>query len=170
MTILSLVPRTPGQRSVLTRYRRASAARGAPLAGRSDPVGGAGRWEAGQASIQTAILLPVVILAIIVFVQATLWFAGRQVAIAAASEGARIAAAEGSTAQAGQTAAVQFAGSTGRGFLLVPGAIVTRTETTATVTVTGTTQSLVGGTGLSITQTASMPVERLTAPDSAGPP
>jgi hypothetical protein len=111
-----------------------------------------------------------VLLLIIACVQATLWFAGRQVAIAAASEGARVTAAEGSTTQSGQAAAVQFAGTTGRGFLLVPTASVTRTETTATVTVTGTTQSLMGGAGLSITQTATMPVERLTAPTDTGAP
>ncbi|MFI8528609.1 TadE family protein [Promicromonospora sukumoe] len=120
--------------------------------------------------MQTAILLPVVILLIIAAVQATLWFAGRQVAIAAASEGARVAAAETGTTGSGQTAATQFASTTGRGFLLVPSASVTRTATTATVTVTGRTQSLVAGWDLTITQTASMPVERLTAPTGTGGP
>lgn len=122
------------------------------------------RREAGQAAIQTAILLPLVIFLIIAAVQATLWFAGRQVAIAAASEGARVAAAETGTTGSGQSAAVQFASTTGRGFLLLPRATVTRSDTTATVTLTGRTQSLVAGWDLTITQSASMPVERLTAP------
>jgi Flp pilus assembly protein TadG len=122
------------------------------------------RRQAGQASIQTAILLPLVFFLIIAAVQATLWFAGRQVAIAAASEGARVAAAEAGTTGSGQAAAVQFASTTGRGFLLLPRATVTRSDTTATVTLTGRTQSLVAGWDLTITQSASMPVERLTAP------
>ncbi|WP_419703075.1 TadE/TadG family type IV pilus assembly protein [Promicromonospora sp. NFX87] len=122
------------------------------------------RREAGQAAIQTAILLPLVIFLIIAAVQATLWFAGRQVAIAAASEGARVAAAETGTTGSGQAAAIQFASTTGRGFLLLPRATVTRSDTTATVTLTGRTQSLVAGWELTITQSASMPVEHLTAP------
>jgi len=130
----------------------------------------AGRREAGQAAIQTAILLPVVLLLIIACIQATLWFAGRQVAVAAASEGARSAAAETGTVGTGQAAALQFATATGRGFLLVPRATVTRSETTASVTVTGSTQSLIAGWDLTITQTATMPVERLTAPAGAGAP
>ena len=128
------------------------------------------RREAGQAAIQTAILLPLVLLLIIACIQATLWFAGRQVAVAAASEGARIAAAEDGTSTSGQAAAVQFAGTTGRGFLLTPQASVTRSQTTASVTVTGSTQSLIAGWELTITQTAAMPVERLTAPIGAGAP
>jgi Flp pilus assembly protein TadG len=128
------------------------------------------RRETGQAAIQTAILLPLVLLLIIACVQATLWFAGRQVAVAAASEGARVAAAEDGTSATGQAAAVQFAATTGRGFLLAPRANVTRSETTATVTLTGSTQSLFDGWDLTITQTAAMPVERLTAPVGAGAP
>jgi len=130
----------------------------------------AGRREAGHAAIQTAILLPLVLLLIIACVQATLWFAGRQVAVAAASEGARSAAAETGTVGTGQAAAVQFASTTGRGFLLVPRATVTRSEATASVTVTGSTQSLIAGWDLTITQTATMPVERLTAPAGTGAP
>ncbi|MDR7381231.1 TadE/TadG family type IV pilus assembly protein [Promicromonospora iranensis] len=153
-------PRTPVRRAhTLAPVRVLTAAEA-----RTPWCAGRGREEAGQAAIQTAILLPLVILLIIAAVQATLWFAGRQVAIAAASEGARVAAAESGTAGSGQTAAVQFASTTGRGFLLAPRATVTRTATTATVTLTGSTQSLVAGWDLTITQSASMPVERLTAP------
>lgn len=130
----------------------------------------AGRREAGQAAIQTAILLPVVLLLIIACIQATLWFAGRQVAVAAASEGARSAAAETGTVGSGQAAAIEFASTTGRGFLLVPTATVTRSETTALVTVSGRTLSLIEGWELAITQTATMPVERLTAPTGPGTP
>ncbi|PUB20855.1 Flp pilus assembly protein TadG [Promicromonospora sp. AC04] len=132
--------------------------------------GSAGRREAGQAAIQTAILFSVVLALIIGCIQGMLWFAGRQVAIAAASEGARVASAEGGTTQSGQAAAVEFANTTGRGFLLFPRATVTLTDTTATVTLTGSTQSLVGGGDWTITQSASMPVERLTAPTGTRTP
>ena len=175
MPTATATPRTPDQPRALVGPSRATAALGTPSTSHCRTPGSAGRRatgrrQGGQATIQTAILLPLVLLLIIGCVQATLWFAGRQVAIAAASEGARVTAAEGGTTQTGQAAAVQFAGTTGRGFLLVPHVSVARTETTATVTVTGTTQSLVGGAGLSIIQTATMPVERLTVPADTGAP
>lgn len=128
------------------------------------------RNETGQTAIQVAILLPLVIFLIIGAIQGMLWFAGRQVAIAAASEGARVTATELGTAQSGQAAAVGFANTAGRGFLLAPHATVTRTDTIATVTLTGSTQVLVAGVDLTVTQTASLPVERLTAPTETGQP
>ncbi|MFC8796989.1 TadE family protein [Promicromonospora sp. NPDC057138] len=165
-------PRSPDPDYAPDRFWRAAAVPSTAVTQQHATTGRrrAGNGEAGQAAIQTAILLSIVLFLIIGVVQGTVWFAGRQVAIAAASEGARVAAAEGGTAQAGQAAAVQFAGTAGRGFLQGPRASVTRTETTATVTLTGTTQSLVSGGGLSISQTAAMPVERLTAPVDTGTP
>ncbi len=62
-----------------------------------------GRWarrmrsrERGATVIELAMLMPVVLAVVLLIVQVTLWFHGRQVADAAAREGARIARAGGS--------------------------------------------------------------------------
>ncbi|WP_244312273.1 TadE/TadG family type IV pilus assembly protein [Microbispora hainanensis] len=62
-----------------------------------------GRWarrmqrrERGATVIELAMLMPIVLAVVLLIVQVTLWFHGRQVADAAAREGARIARAGGS--------------------------------------------------------------------------
>jgi hypothetical protein len=49
-------------------------------------------------------------------------------------------------------------------------ATANRTTTTATVTVTGFSLSVIPGWKVRITQSASVPVERLTAPNATGTP
>lgn len=77
--------------------------------------------------------------------------------------GPRAAAAQNGTAIAGQSAATAFVAAAG-GEGTLQGVTVTsnRTATTATVSVTATTLSVIPGWTLSITQSASAPVERLT--------
>ncbi|WP_328708310.1 TadE/TadG family type IV pilus assembly protein [Microbispora hainanensis] len=55
-----------------------------------------GHRERGATVIELAMLMPVVLAVVLLIVQVTLWFHGRQVADAAAREGARIARAGGS--------------------------------------------------------------------------
>ncbi|XVQ87407.1 TadE/TadG family type IV pilus assembly protein [Microbispora siamensis] len=55
-----------------------------------------GRGERGATVIELAMLMPIVLAVVLLIVQVTLWFHGRQVADAAAREGARIARAGGS--------------------------------------------------------------------------
>ncbi|WP_405395399.1 TadE/TadG family type IV pilus assembly protein [Microbispora hainanensis] len=52
--------------------------------------------ERGATVIELAMLMPIVLAVVLLIVQVTLWFHGRQVADAAAREGARIARAGGS--------------------------------------------------------------------------
>ncbi|WP_319018382.1 TadE family protein [Microbispora sitophila] len=54
------------------------------------------RGERGATVIELAMLMPIVLAVVLLIVQVTLWFHGRQVADAAAREGARIARAGGS--------------------------------------------------------------------------
>ncbi|MEU8172906.1 TadE family protein [Microbispora hainanensis] len=54
------------------------------------------RRERGATVIELAMLMPIVLAVVLLIVQVTLWFHGRQVADAAAREGARIARAGGS--------------------------------------------------------------------------
>ncbi|MFI7031146.1 TadE/TadG family type IV pilus assembly protein [Microbispora rosea] len=58
--------------------------------------GRGGRGERGATVIELAMLMPIVLAVVLLIVQVTLWFHGRQVADAAAREGARIARAGGS--------------------------------------------------------------------------
>ncbi|MCW2880042.1 MAG: TadE-like protein [Sphaerisporangium sp.] len=53
------------------------------------------RRDRGATVIELALLMPVVLSVILLVVQSTLWFHGRQVADAAAREGARVARASG---------------------------------------------------------------------------
>ena len=123
---------------------------------------GGGR-EAGVASIQIVVLMPVLFLFMFVGMQAAMIYHGRTVAIAAAQEGSRAAAAQNATTGAGQAAAAAFvAAAGGDGTLREVNVTSSRTATTATVVVTGTTLSVIPGWTPSITQSASSPVERVT--------
>ena len=95
--------------------------------------------------------------------QAALTYHGRTVAIAAAEEGSRAAGALGAASAAGRAAASAFVASAGGdGVLTGVRVSVTRTATTATVVVTGSTPSVIPGWHPTVTQSASSPLERIT--------
>lgn len=97
--------------------------------------------------------------------QAALFYQARTVAIAAAQEGARAAGAQHGSEADGATAANDFLTEAGGDDVLTTTSTnVQRTPTTATVTVTGFSLSVIPGWNIRITQTATVPVERLTAP------
>ena len=119
--------------------------------------------DRGSATVQIVVLMPALFLLMFTGMQAALIYHARTVAIAAAQEGARAAAAQYATAEAGDLAAEQFIASAGgedvlRGVTVT----VTRDATTASVVVTGTTMSVVPGWVPQIAQSASAPVERVT--------
>lgn len=119
--------------------------------------------ETGSVSIQMVLLLPVLFAVMFLGMQAALFYHARTVAIAAAEEGARAAGARGGTVAAGTKAAADFVATAGGdGVLKAASATGSRTPTTATVTVTGQAMSVIPGWTLAITQSATMPVERLT--------
>lgn len=111
------------------------------------------------------ILLPALFAVMFLGMQAALFYHARTVAIAAAQEGARAAGAENGKTSDGTNAAYAFISEAG-GDGVLSGASTTanRTPTTATVTVTGHSLSVIPGWNPVITQSASLPVERLTAP------
>lgn len=119
--------------------------------------------EDGSASIQMVILMPVLFLIMFTGMQGALWYHARAVAIAAAQEGARTAAAEDGTLGAGLADAASFVADAG-GTDVLAAAHVTgrRTTTWATVTVTGTAMSVIPGWTLTVAQSATAPVERIT--------
>jgi len=120
--------------------------------------------DRGSTSLQLVIIFPAVLALIFGGVQTALYFYARNVAIAAAQEGARAAGAQYGSASAGTAAASDFIARAG-GADALPAASVSgnRSGTTATVTVRGRSLSLVPGySGINITQSASVPVERIT--------
>lgn len=123
------------------------------------------RGDTGAVSLELALIMPVLLLIIYLMIQGALWFHARNVASSAAQEGLRDARAEHSTVAAGIATARGFISKAGGSDVLV-GAQVTgsRTETQATVTVSGRAVSILGLFDLSVRQSASGAVERYTGP------
>ena len=119
--------------------------------------------ERGSASLQMVIMLPLLFSVMFLGLQGALFYHARTVAIAAAQEGARAAGSETGSASEGIAVAAAFVAKAG-GPDVIEGSTVsaTRTLTFATVTVRGTSLSVIPGWSPVIAQSASVPVERLT--------
>ena len=116
-------------------------------------------------------MLPALFAVMFVGMQAALLYHARTVAIAAAQEGARAAGAEQGGEADGVGAANDFLAEAGGDDVLTgTSTTANRTSTTATVTVTGFSLNVIPGWKVQITQSATVPVERLTAPNAAGTP
>lgn len=117
--------------------------------------------ERGSSSIQLVILMPALFAVMFLGMQAALMYQGRELAIAAAQEGAREAAAEHGTADDGISTAYSYLETSTAG---LSGTSVTgwRDGAVASITVTTQTTSVIPGWNPTITQSASMPVERIT--------
>jgi Flp pilus assembly protein TadG len=119
------------------------------------------RGEQGSASVEVAVLFPVVLLLLMTLVQAALWFYARSAALGAAQEGAREGRVQPASVARAQTAAEDFLDQTAQDLLGGRAVEVTGSPTAIEVTVTGTSISLFPGlSGWSVTQTAVGPVER----------
>ncbi|GAA5029624.1 TadE/TadG family type IV pilus assembly protein [Actinopolymorpha pittospori] len=119
------------------------------------------RRERGSSTIQLVVLLPALFSLMFLGVQAAVMYQGRTIALAAAQEGAREAAGEQGTAASGISAAHTFVSSTTAG---LKGTSVSgyRNADEARITVTTHTVSVIPAWKPTITQSASMPVEKVT--------
>src|ERR1035437_8825637 len=122
----------------------------------------AGR-ERASSSIQMVILMPALFSIMFLGMQGALYYHARTVPIAAAQECARPAGSQNATAAGGIWAASLFVSDAG-GKDVLPGAHMTggRSATTATMTVTGTSLSVIPGWSPAVSHRASVPVERIT--------
>ncbi|WP_158602909.1 TadE family protein [Jiangella rhizosphaerae] len=121
------------------------------------------RCERGSATLETVVLWPVVFLLIFGIVHAGLWFHARNLALSAAREGARAASMDAGTGGAARAAA--FLAATTDGTVMRVGAIDEVTDaTTVTVTVTGSSTTLIPGWRVDVRQSATAPIRRWTAP------
>ena len=125
--------------------------------------------DAGSITLETVIAFPVFMLAVLLIINAALWYHARDVALAAAQEGVRAGRAYGANPARAHTTAMSFAQTAGDGFLLAPAVDTSgSTATTLSVRVRGHAVSLIPGLNLSIRQVAHGPVERFTTP-TGGP-
>ncbi len=110
-------------------------------------------------------MLPALFAVLFLGMQAALFYHARTLAIAAAQEGARVAGSESGSEAAAVDVARTFIATTG-GADVLPAATVTarRTPTAATVTVHANSLSVIPGWTPTVRQSATVPVERLTAP------
>lgn len=121
--------------------------------------------ERGSVTVELIILLPALFTVMFLGLQAALFHHARAVAIAAAQEGAHAAATEHGRQADGITAATTFiADAGGTDVLTTSHATATRSATTVTVTVRGRSLSVIPGWSPQVVQSASLPVERLSAP------
>jgi Flp pilus assembly protein TadG len=123
------------------------------------------RDDRGSVSIELVLILPALFAVMFLGLQAALYYHARTVAIAGAQEGARAAGSEYGRTSDGIRAAHAFIADAG-GSDVLPGASVSgdRTATVATVRVVGKSLSVIPGWSPVVRQSASVPVERLTAP------
>jgi Flp pilus assembly protein TadG len=119
------------------------------------------RDDRGEASLQMAIVFPVVLLATVAVVQASMWYYARQIALTAAREGAAAArayqAGPSDGAARARSVLARTAGDSLRGYSVT----ATSNGERVSVQVTGTAVSMIPGlSGLRISQSASGTVER----------
>lgn len=123
----------------------------------------AGRDESGSTSIQMVILMPALFAVMFLGMQAALWYHARTVAMAAAQQGAHAAGAQNGSQQAGVATATSFVAQAGGDDVLDAVQVTgSRSVTQATISVTGTSMSVVPGWTITVSQSATVPVERLT--------
>lgn len=105
--------------------------------------------------------MPVMMLLLMVVVQAGIYFHTRAVAVTAARKAVTAARVESGSAPDGHQAADQFLEQNGAA-LTNRRVDVTRSDTTATVTVSGDVASVMFGVPFTVTITVDAPVERVT--------
>jgi Flp pilus assembly protein TadG len=116
-------------------------------------------------TLSYVIIVPVFLAALMVIVQASMWYLARQAALAAARQGADAARVLHAPAGAGRAAALQFARTAASGYLLNPQATPQgSTATTVQITVSGKVPDLIPGMVISVSQVAQAPVEQFTTP------
>ena len=121
------------------------------------------RDERGSVTIQMVFLMPALFLLMFLGLQGALYYHAKQVALAAAQEGAREAGSETGTRESGLATANTFLNHAGGSDVMTSTSVSgSRTTTTATVTATGKSLSVIPGWHVTVSQSASVPVERLT--------
>ncbi len=119
--------------------------------------------ERGSATLEVAILAPVLLLVIFTIIEVGLWSYARSLALGAAQEGVSAGSAFGAPAQAGQQRAQEFLDATAGDSLRGSQVSATASPTSLRIEVTGRALSVLPGLpGLPVRQRAEGPIERYT--------
>lgn len=120
--------------------------------------------ERGSSAIELVLLTPVLMVCVLLVVQFALWQHARHVLLAAAQEGARVARAQGGTAEDGRARAYDYIRQLGPNLVSSPVIDVDRGPDTVSVRITGRAVNIVPGLPLRVTATSTGAVERFRAP------
>jgi hypothetical protein len=120
--------------------------------------------DEGSAAVELVLLTPLLMVCVLVLVQFALWQHARHVLLAAAQEGARVARAEGATAEDGRLRAGQYILQIGPDLVSEPTIDVDRTVDLVTVQIEGQAVNIVPGLPLRVRATSAGPVERFRTP------
>lgn len=123
---------------------------------------GVRRRDEGVATVEAAILMPLVMLLVLLAIQIGLVHHARQSVIAAAQAGGQDAASVGGTADTGKARAEVFLARVAGNELHDTAVQVSATGETVTVEVTGSVVSVLPGWKPRVGGTVQVPVERLT--------
>lgn len=155
----------------VTDSRDRHAARSSPVT-RGTARGLRARWrrvaarpDAGAATAELVIAMPLLLLIVMFVIQAGVWLHATHIAQAAATRAASTAAAYQSSAGAGQGAGTDTLAAIGTGVLKNPSVSVTRTATEVRVRIRGTAQTVVPGIHWRVSTVVVRPVERWTGAD-----
>jgi len=135
----------------------------AGLRTRLRPIAAVARNDGG-AVMDFVIIFPFVLLLTFVIIQIAIYYHAKSVAMKAAENDLRQAAAQYGNAAIGTAAAYEFIGQAGGTMLTGPVVVTDRTPYSATVTITSQTISLVPWVHFTVHVTQSSPVERITYP------
>lgn len=151
MRTRTLNPPPPGG----TRARRPPARR---------PGGLVARQERGAVTAEIVILTPVLLLLLLLIVQFAIWSHATHVAQAAAAQALDATRVTGGTATAGEQEARRVLDQLDTGPLATSSIRVTRTDQTASVSITGTAETIVPLLHLPVHAEATGAVERFSTP------
>jgi Flp pilus assembly protein TadG len=124
----------------------------------------AARPDAGAATVELVIAMPLLLLIVMLVIQAGVWMHATHIAQAAATRAASTAAAYQSSAGAGQSAGGDTLAAIGSGVLKGPQVSVTRTATEVRVHISGTASTVVPGIRWRVSTEVVRPVERWSEP------
>lgn len=120
------------------------------------------RQERGSLTVEMAVLMPTLLLATFLGIQAAMFYHAGTLASAAAREGVRVAAAENGSSSAGIAEAHAFTVDVAGDSLTNVNVTGRRSSTSASITVTGKALTVIPGWVPSVKKSASLPVERIT--------
>jgi Flp pilus assembly protein TadG len=124
--------------------------------------------DRGTSTVELAITMPVLLLAVLSVIQIGLWFHTRHVALAAAQDGLRIARAYDGNEDAARRRTLASLDGMAPTLLRDRSVEVSRDTDNAEVTVRGKVTSILGIFDLGVNEQARGPVERFVSADAAG--